>query len=1479
MDGQRCTTKSPIEDIVPNGNPDMKDTYQGPHDWRKRLRPVQSPVKCESLDSLLTIGDGRVTPDDKLPRSPRPLPPWKRDLIEKNKKVAKLVRRESSGKSKKTPIVRRDSSGRSKRPPGSESPSVRKTSFKSSGQADSAFTQQVVNENSGSRRRISPANSFKNASSVRRTPSDKVLDPNDPSTKKRMERVRRARLYLLQQMGPNAFLIVGDMPEHKFKVIIGPQTCTCSKGPHCVHVLFVMLRVFQVNETEQCLWSRQLKNYEVDNLFRLYNDRRTLKIEAKSRKYLRSSSRLPFPEETPVPSESDSGSIREEDDTCPICLLEMVEGESLLKCEACQNKLHHHCITVWFEECKRQNDPLICPLCRSRWKSANMEGKCVEQLVELPVAPPNTRVPSPQLEVDSPRLPYAEPIPQEHVSLATPWIQNLGVDLVACLFSRNWSIRETGLKHLAKEMAQQLLGVTKDNNIPMSLGDREAMIKLLECCFSVVAFMCQDPVYRVFVGCLKVIRTVFGVIPLRDCQERNELQKLFRPVVDAIIFRCTDGNRRTGELSISTMLEIAKGQHGELCVGRELANPGQFGLGGMLYLVGCLTDKYDPSSTTWQWLLGRLYIIERLIMDFPTEFSPRQRPDGASSESSLELIGATSKDDIEQPHHYERLLNVAEFAVKAVSNHHARISRVARRVFLLAARYAAHLENFITELTGLLSGLEFSHRKSLKRQLDMIVEEFHMSEQFGRSFLTPDTDKDTSPSATPSSSPRCVSPLTVSSDTSCKVRIQVSADLLVPPNTPISYRRQCLEDGNSLNSNIKDSVEEVQDFHPLVASRSVDNLDSLCCKPRKRLSESPVVNHKKTKVKSIAPAQIGKVLETNLDEVIKLEEKARQRAYSTGKIDKRASLFIGMTDELRDAEDGYRLCGENIVTGGLPMLPQSPPPRLLSQDIETDIDSEDMKTDNLLIEKHFSNDIPSASQHISNGDSSGKLHTHSLQLSGPPNIKHAKVSKNLTIDLEAAETGQRSKRSISPCAHITELERFSILPTVTEACNTLSSTGNLACTSASGFECEATPCRGKLVKQVSTDNIKNSCTSASKTCGSRRTSHSSDDLNESLATTPCVGREKPVTFKSEVAMATPKHSPSHTLDKDEDDCHCKEEVEKEEALALARAMEVSCLDPPRPVVPGLTPLDQEEVITIKIQPENCDAVDSIGSTPTLYCENTHWVKGALLGTGAFSTCYQARDVKSGTIMALKQISFCRNSKTEQETVISSITEEIQMMAKLNHPHIVRILGATRQGCHFNMFVEWMPGGSVSYLLGLYGKFSEDVIITYMLQILRGLAYLHENQILHRDLKGANLLIDSTGQRLRIGDFGAAARLASKTTGAGEFQGQLLGTIAFMAPEVLRGENYGRGCDVWSVGCCMIEMATTKPPWNAHDISNHLALIFKIANAQSTPPIPDKLSPPLRDLLLRCVEPVKEQRPSAKELLIHPLFTQYMQRKQ
>ena len=184
----------------------------------------------------------------------------------------------------------------------------------------------------------------------------------------------------------------------------------------------------------------------------------------------------------------------------------------------------------------------------------------------------------------------------------------------------------------------------------------------------------------------------------------------------------------------------------------------------------------------------------------------------------------------------------------------------------------------------------------------------------------------------------------------------------------------------------------------------------------------------------------------------------------------------------------------------------------------------------------------------------------------------------------------------------------------------------------------------------------------------------------------------------------------------------------------------------------------------------------------------------------------------------------------------------------------------------------MPGGSISGLLDKYGAFNEKITLNYTQQIILAVDYLHTNRFLHRDLKGANCFVDSTGRSVRVGDFGTTAKLHASITPAGQFRGELLGTVAFMAPEVLRGEDYGRHCDIWSVGCCILEMVEGKPPWNARDLTNHLALIYKIASASVSPPIPEHISPPTKDLIHRCLESNPADRASASELLTHAVFT-------
>ena len=570
-----------------------------------------------------------------------------------------------------------------------------------------------------------------------------------------------------------------------------------------------------------------------------------------------------------------------------------------------------------------------------------------------------------------------------------------------------------------------------------------------------------------------------------------------------------------------------------------------------------MTEKYTTTDVSWQWLLGRLYIIERLVKDFPTEFLPRQRPDGASSESSLELIGATSKGDEERPQNYDRLLTVAEFAVKAVSNQHARISRVAKRVFLLAARYAAHLESLVTEFFNLLNELDFTHKKSLKRQLEKIVADFQLSEQLGRHLNVHNLiDRESSPvdstSVTPLSSPKCVSPATVLSDipsaSSSIVPSEASNGALImskyhplaPPNTPIHDRRLqetktvFLQYSDSLDHTSQDEDRFDENYGRLKPSKSLDDLDSVDCKPRSRFSKSPRAKKVKSRSRSTTPQRIGPVLETNLDEVIKIEEEARQR---------RNSFFHSDQDDSVFETDESDILGPPKALVSLSPAELVPSPRLLSHDLETDIDSTDLDID-VLLRRNLNASA--------DGDMSLKLPGSSIDITNTPKLKHSKIPKNLALDLSPSGS-QKSRRSISPCAHVLELDRQS-------TSKKISASGSDSAGHSPTFQQAKSICSGSRkslnisgeFKYDQSSRPKDSSMSrsiSSSTFSSRReklpSASGKSDYNDSyidyIAITPCSGSEKPVTFKTEVAMATPKHSPSNTLDRGKVDTyklHC-----------------------------------------------------------------------------------------------------------------------------------------------------------------------------------------------------------------------------------------------------------------------------------------------------------------------------------------------------
>ncbi|XP_057466579.1 mitogen-activated protein kinase kinase kinase NPK1-like isoform X3 [Actinidia eriantha] len=264
-----------------------------------------------------------------------------------------------------------------------------------------------------------------------------------------------------------------------------------------------------------------------------------------------------------------------------------------------------------------------------------------------------------------------------------------------------------------------------------------------------------------------------------------------------------------------------------------------------------------------------------------------------------------------------------------------------------------------------------------------------------------------------------------------------------------------------------------------------------------------------------------------------------------------------------------------------------------------------------------------------------------------------------------------------------------------------------------------------------------------------------------------------------------------------------------------------------------------------------------------------WRKGELIGCGAFGRVYMGMNLDSGELLAVKQVSIAVTSASKDKTQahIRELEEEVKLLKNLSHPNIVRYLGTAREEESLNILLEFVPGGSISSLLGKFGSFPESVIRMYTKQLLLGLEYLHKNGIMHRDIKGANILVDNKGC-IKLADFGASKKVVELVTITGAKS--MKGTPYWMAPEVILQTGHSFSADIWSVGCTVIEMATGKPPWSQQ--YQEVAALFHIGTTKSHPPIPEHLSNEAKDFLLKCLQKEPNLRSAASDLLQHPFVT-------
>ncbi|MCJ1306898.1 ATP binding [Agyrium rufum] len=271
-----------------------------------------------------------------------------------------------------------------------------------------------------------------------------------------------------------------------------------------------------------------------------------------------------------------------------------------------------------------------------------------------------------------------------------------------------------------------------------------------------------------------------------------------------------------------------------------------------------------------------------------------------------------------------------------------------------------------------------------------------------------------------------------------------------------------------------------------------------------------------------------------------------------------------------------------------------------------------------------------------------------------------------------------------------------------------------------------------------------------------------------------------------------------------------------------------------------------------------------------------WMQGALIGQGSFGSVFLALHAVTGELMAVKQVGVPSNSNSEldkkKQSMVAALKREIDLLRELQHPNIVQYYGSNSDDEHFNIFLEYVPGGSVAAMLNSYGQLQEPLIRNFVRQILAGLSYLHGKDIIHRDIKGANVLVDNKGN-IKISDFGISKRVEVSALQPGSKGGHinrpsLQGSVFWMAPEVVKQTSYTLKADIWSLGCLVVEMFTGTHPFPN---SSQLQAIFQIGSSSAKPNTPENASEEGQEFLRQTFESDQDKRPSADELLLSPFL--------
>lgn len=274
----------------------------------------------------------------------------------------------------------------------------------------------------------------------------------------------------------------------------------------------------------------------------------------------------------------------------------------------------------------------------------------------------------------------------------------------------------------------------------------------------------------------------------------------------------------------------------------------------------------------------------------------------------------------------------------------------------------------------------------------------------------------------------------------------------------------------------------------------------------------------------------------------------------------------------------------------------------------------------------------------------------------------------------------------------------------------------------------------------------------------------------------------------------------------------------------------------------------------------------------------------VLGKGGNAEVFLGINLTNGKLIAVKRVPLPKDTSTLRQ--YQSLQEEIAMLAHAEHPNIVHYFGSSQSETHLNILLEFVPGGSLRHLLDNFGALGDGVIFSYLDQTLHGLDYLHSRDIVHSDIKTANILVTDKG-RVKLTDFGTATLLTqaqntvvssaavgndTATTGSAPGSGSgskftVVGTLLWMAPELVRGESAAtKASDIWSLGCAIVEMITAEFPWSEYEFESEEQIANLLKYTTEPPEVPDTKNGMIAGMARRCLQLDPAKRPTCYELL-------------